>query len=193
MRQKERFHYGWAVCAGCALLLFCTSVGYSHITVLARGEGVSSQTIALAVTVSGVTLMVSKFGYGVLEEKMSTYQTNWLFGGILTAGLILCCVFGGNAALLMLAMIVYGLGLPLGTVGLTAWAGDLTRPELYDDTIRRFQAGYAAGGLLFSTLPGILADRFGGSYVPAYIFFTACAVFTVFAIQWTYRHAGEEE
>lgn len=170
-----------------------TSVGYSHITVLARGESVSSQTIALAVTVSGVTLMVSKFGYGVIEEKLSTYQTNWIFGGFLTVGLVLCCVFRGNAALLMAAMIVYGLGLPLGTVGLTAWAGDLSRPEQYDDTIRRFQAGYAAGSLLFSTLPGLLADRFGGSYVPAYVFFSACAVFTVFAIQWMYRHAGEEE
>ena len=167
-----------------------TSVGYSHITVLARGEGVSSQTIALAVTVSGVTLMLGKFCYGLIEEKLSTWQTNCIFGGILTAGLLLCCVFRGNTALLMLAMIVYGLGLPLGTVGLTAWAGDLSAPEQYDDTIRRFQVGYAAGGLAFSTLPGLLADRFGGSYVPAYIFFTACAVFSVFAIQLIYRRAG---
>lgn len=167
-----------------------TSVGYSHITVLARAEGVPSQTVALAVTISGITLMVSKFGYGVLEEKMSTYRTNRIFGVLLTAGLLLCCVFGGRPALLHLAMIVYGLGLPLGTVGLTAWAGDLSGPEQYDGTIRRFQVGYAAGGLVFSTLPGILADRFGGSYVPAYIFFTACAVFTVFAIQRTYRRAG---
>ena len=95
--------------------------------------------------------------------------------------------------IVILAMIVYGLGLPLGTVALTAWAGDLASPEKYDETIRRFQVGYSAGGLVFSTLPGILADRFGGSYVPAYIFFTACAVFTVFAIQRTYRRAGADE
>ena len=25
MRQRKKLHYGWAVCAGCALLLFCTS------------------------------------------------------------------------------------------------------------------------------------------------------------------------
>ena len=169
-----------------------TSVGYSHITVLARGEGVPAHTIALAVTISGVTLMVSKFAYGVIEERLSTYRTNWIFGGLLTAGLVLCCVFGGRPALLFLAMIVYGLGLPLGTVALTAWAGDLSSPEKYDETIRRFQVGYSAGGLVFSTLPGILADRFSGSYVPAYIFFTACAVFTVFAIQRTYRRAGQK-
>ena len=167
-----------------------TSVGYSHITVLAKGEGFSSQTIALAVTVSGIALMASKFGYGLLEEKLTTYQTNWLFGAILTAGLILCCAIGGRTAMLFIAMIVYAMGLPLGTVGLTAWAGDLAAPEQYDETIRRFQVGYSAGGLVFSSLPGILADRFGGSYVPAYIFFTACAVFTVVVIQRLYRRAG---
>lgn len=175
-------------------MLLCTgaftSVGYSHITVLAQGEGVPAHTIALAVTISGVTLMVSKFLYGVIEEKMSAYRTNWIFGGLLTAGLVLCCVFGGRTGMLFLAMVVYGLGLPLGTVAMTAWAGDLASPEKYDETIRRFQVGYSAGGLVFSTLPGILADRFGGSYVPAYIFFTGCAVFTVFAIQRVYRRAG---
>jgi len=169
-----------------------TSVGYSHITVLAQGEGVPAHTIALAVTISGVTLMVSKFVYGLIEEKLSAYRTNRIFGALLTAGLVLCCVFDGRPALLYLAMIVYGLGLPLGTVALTAWAGDLSSPEKYDETIRRFQVGYSAGGLVFSTLPGVLADRFGGSYVPAYIFFTACAVFTVFAIQRTYRRAGRK-
>lgn len=167
-----------------------TSVGYSHLTVLARGEGFEPQTIAMAITISGVTLMISKFSYGALEEKLSAYVTNWIFGAFLTAGLILCCVTGGSAARLYLAMIVYGLGLPLGTVGLTAWAGDLSSPEQFDATVRRFQACYSAGGLIFSSLPGILADRFGGSYVPAYIFFVLCAAFTVLAIQWLYRRTG---
>ena len=167
-----------------------TSVGYSHITVLAKGAGFAPHTIALAVTVSGLALMASKFGYGWLEEKLSTYATNWIFGGLLIAGLILCCVTGGKTLLLYAAMIVYSMGLPLGTIGLTAWAGDLSSPEQYDATIQRFQTGYAAGGLVFSTLPGILADRFGGSYVPAYMFFIACAAFTVAVIQRVYRKAG---
>ena len=168
-----------------------TSVGYSHITVLARGEGFSPHVIALAVTVSGITLMVSKFGYGWLGERLNSYRSNWLFGGLLIAGLVLCCVTGGRAFMLFLAMVVYGMGLPLGTVAMTVWAGDLSTPEQYDDTIRRFQVGYAAGGLIFSSLPGILADRFGGSYVPAYLFFTLCAVFTLLAVQRIYRIQGQ--
>lgn len=168
-----------------------TSVGYSHLTVLAQSEGFQPHTIALAITISGVALMVSKFGYGWLTERLTARRTNWIFGALLTAGLVLCCVTRGSAVMLFAAMIVLGFGLPLGTVGLTAWAGDLSRPEEYDDTIRRFQTCYAAGGMVFSTMPGLLADAFGGSYVPAYIVFAAFAVFVTLAIGWTYRTAAE--
>ena len=164
-----------------------TSVGYSHITVLARGEGFSPDQIALAVTVSGIALMLGKFGYGWLSEKWGAYRSNWLFGALLTAGLFLCCVTGGSRGLLYLSMVLFGLGLALGTVGLTAWAGDLSGPEAYDDTIRRFQVGYAAGGLVFSGLPGLMADRSGGSYVPAYLLFLGASVFVLFSIQRIYR------
>ena len=95
--------------------------------------------------------------------------------------------------MLFLAMCTYGAGLALTTVGLTAWAGDLSAPEQYDETVRRFQLGYAAGGLIFSSLPGILADHFHGSYLPAYLFFTVCTVFVVASIQWTYRHTSLDE
>ncbi len=168
-----------------------TSVGYSHITVLASGEGFSSRSIAMAVTISGLTLTVAKFGYGWLSERMTTYRMNWLFGAVLTAGLLLCCFTGGSRAMLYLAMVAYGMGLPLGTVGITAWAGDLAVPEQYDETIQRFQTGYAAGGLVFSSVPGILADRFGGSYVPAYLLMAALAAFMVFSLQRIYRRHGQ--
>ena len=92
--------------------------------------------------------------------------------------------------LLFLAMCLYGTGLATTTVGLSAWAGDLSAPEQYNGNIRRFQLGYSAGTQLFSSLPGLLADRFGGSYVPAYLFFTACTVFVLASVQWLYRVTG---
>lgn len=170
-----------------------TSVGYSHLTVLIKGEGFSAHITALAITVSGLTLTVGKFGYGWLSDKLPTYFGNWLFGAILILGLALCCFVRGRTALLFAAMVIYGMGLPLTTVGITAWAGDLSGPEQYDSTIQRFQVGYAAGGLVFSSLPGILADRAGGSYVPAYVFFTGCALFMLLAIQLVYRRSGAKD
>ena len=165
-----------------------TNVGYSHLAVLISSEGFNSHLTALAITVSGVTMTVSKCTYGWVSERLGTYRSNWIFGTILMIGMILCCITNGNPVILFTAMCTYGAGLALTTVGLTAWAGDLSSPEQYDNTVRRFQLGYAAGGLIFSSLPGILADRFHGSYIPAYIFFTVCTLFVVCSIQWTYSH-----
>lgn len=166
-----------------------TSSGYSHLSVLAAAQGFDSGVIALAITVSGVMMTLGKCVYGWVSERIGTEGSNGLFSIVLLCGMVLCCVMGRSIPLLFAAMCAYGGGLALTTVGLTAWAGDLSSPEQYDATVRRFQIGYAAGSLLFSPLPGLLADRFGGSYVPAYVFFTACTVAVVWIIRRTYKTA----
>lgn len=181
----------WVLLVPMLLLLGAmTNVGYSHLSVLVSAAGYDAHMTALAITVSGVMLTFSKCGYGWISNYVSTYKSNWLFGAILTSGMLLCCFIGIGAPVMLGAMCMYGGGLALTTVGLTAWAGDLSRPEQYDKTVCYFQLGYAAGGLAFSTLPGILADCFDGSYVPAYVFFLACSVFVVGTIQWIYRHTA---
>lgn len=169
------------------------NVGYSHLTVLVSTEGFNPQLTALSITVSGVALTVGKFLFGWMSDKIGTYKCNWIFGAVLVAGLILCCMIRANTAVLLLAMCCYGGGLATTSVGLTAWAGDLSAPEQYDTNVRRFQLGYAAGTLLFSSLPGTLADHFGGSYIPAYIFFVGCAVFVLLSVQWLYGHVRSVE
>ena len=48
-----------------------------------------------------------------------------------------------------------------------------------------------AGGLLFSSFPGFLADRAGGSYIPAYRVFLAFSVLIVLCVQGVYLvHTG---
>ena len=178
----------WALLAPAMLCIGAfTSAGYSHLTVLAQGQGYASGPIALAITASGITLMAAKYGYGLVEERLGARISNRLFGACLLAGLGLCC-FGlrGGTAMLLAAVVIYSAGLPLGTVGLSVWAGDLAAPEDYDAVIRRFQTLYAAGSLIFSAVPGILADHFGGSYVPAYLVFFACAAFALAAVGWVY-------
>ena len=96
------------------------------------------------------------------------------------------CVMGTNDVMMLGGVVLYSVGLAMTTVGLTAWAGDWSSTNQYDATIRRFQIGYAAGGLAFSSVPGILADRFGGSYIPAYLVFTACAIIVLLSAQFMY-------
>lgn len=179
----------WMILIPTLLLLGAmTGVGYSHLTVLVSTSGFTAHTTALAITVSGVMMTLSKCAFGWVSDRIGTYRSNWIFGSILIAGMVLCCcVKGGNSIVLFAAMCFYGAGLATTTVGLTAWAGDLSAPEQYDDNVRRFQIGYSAGTLLFSSLPGILADHFAGSYIPAYLFFTGCTLFVILSVQWIYR------
>lgn len=167
------------------------SVGYSHLTMLATAEGFGSQTVATAITATGLFLIVGKCAYGWISEKLGTVACNWIMGSLLIAGLALCCITSGSEVLLFTAMCAYGAGLSMASVGMTAWAGELASPEQHDSTVRWFQTLSSGGALVFSSVPGILADLFGGSYVPAYIGFTAFAALAVLIIQYLY-HKGRK-
>ena len=183
----------WALLVPLFLLLGgMTSVAYSHLGVMAVQAGFDAHTTAAAIMVSGLALMGGKFLYGALSGRMTAEKSNLLFGAMATAGLLLCCCTGGRVWALMAAMLLYGSGLALTTVGLTVWAADLSRVGEYDTLIRRFQILYSAGTLVFSPLPGLLADRFDGSYTPAYLFFTVSTVLLVAGIQFIYHRAGPE-
>jgi len=182
----------WLLIVPMLLLLGAmTNVGYSHLSVLLSSQGFDGQLTALAITVSGITLTLGKYGYGWLSDRVGTYHSNRIFGAVLTLGMTLCCVMGSSPAVMLAAMVCYGAGLATTTVGLNAWAGDLSSPDQYNVNVRRFQLGYSGGTLLFSSLPGVLADRFGGSYVPAYLFFVFCTLFVLGSVQWLYRDAGK--
>ena len=166
-----------------------TNVGYSHLAVHTNALGFQPAVTALAITVSGIFIMAGKAGYGFVSDRLGNVRTNWIFGIILIFGLLLCCLMAGSIPLLFVAMCTYGFGLGLTTVGLTAWVGDWSTEEQYDENTRRFQLGYSGGALVFSALPGILADRAGGSYVPAYVFFFLSSIVVVLVVQTIYyRH-----
>lgn len=165
-----------------------TSVGYSHLTVHLTSTGFDPHVTALAITASGLAMTFGKFAFGWLSDKLPVLRKNRLFAALLLAGLALLCLVRRSVPLLFLAVCAYGFGLAFTTVGITEWAADLSTAEEYETVVRRFQLGYAAGGFVFSSLPGVLADRFGASYVPAYLFFILCAVFVTATVQWFYRH-----
>ncbi len=166
--------------------------GYTQLTLLATNKGFPAQTVAAAISVTGISLIVGKFTYGVVSEKFGTVTGNWIYGSLVTLGLGLCCLAKSNG-LLFTAFGMYAFGLSIATVGLTTWPGELAAPEQFDRTVQKFQTVSTAGALVFSSVPGILADLFGGSYVPAYIGFTAFALLALLTIQWIYYKANKEK
>ena len=159
------------------------NVAYSHLTVLMTGEGASSSITAAAISVSGLGLMAGKLVYGRVSDQIGTYKSNYLFGTILLIGFVLCCLIRYSTVLLFTGMAVYSFGAGFLSIGLSSWVTDLSSQKDFDDNVRRFQLGYSAGCLAFSSLPGILADRSGGSYVPAYALFFVFSVLVITALQ----------
>ena len=90
------------------------------------------------------------------------------------------------------AFVCTALGMPLSSVSLSVWAGDLSAGPDYDRLVKWLSSAYMLGSLLTGPMPGMLADRFG-SYVPAYLLFLVSLVCSMALIQGVYYKLGVGE
>jgi predicted MFS family arabinose efflux permease len=165
--------------------------GFSHLTVLYTSAGFSSGTAALLMSYLGLVLIVAKVLYGWLSDRLGSRMANNLIFGVFLAGFALCCLAPTQSLPLAAAAITLtGLGMPLSSVTLSVWAGDLSASEDYDRLVKWLSSAYMLGSLVTGPVPGLLADRFGGSYVPAYVLFLLFLLVSMLLIQTVYRQAN---
>ena len=148
-------------------------------------NGFSAFQISALVSAAGISLMASKFFFGMAVDHWGAYRSNWLFFGLSAVGAVMCCMvheLGGA----LTAVILFCIGLAFATVGLTVYAEDLAKPEAFSGTLRQFQICYLLGGMLFSPIPGLLAD-WTGSYVSFYLLAAVVCLAALGIIQWNYR------
>ncbi len=175
-----------AMCAACLVMGGLANPGFSHLTVLFDSEGISAMDIALVISVVGVMIVIGKLLYGEVTDRVGGLASTILFGGILIAGHVMCCLtFTGNKTFCFAGGVALGLGYALCSIGPSVWAGDLEKPQRYGDAVRRFQVTYAGGALAFSAVPGVLADL-TGSYIPSYILFSVFNGISLLIVVWAY-------
>lgn len=165
--------------------------GFSHLSVLYTGAGFSAMAVAAMISGTGLMITAGKLLYGMASDRVGGRTSSLVFGGVLLAGHVLCCLARpGNLPLSVLNVLCLGVGYPIATIGPSVWAGDMASPEGYPKVVRRFQVVYAGGALLFAGVPGILADRCGGSYVPAYVLFSCFLALALTCLGLAYRERG---
>ncbi|MBQ3106139.1 MAG: MFS transporter [Eggerthellaceae bacterium] len=175
----------------CVFMGTVANPGFIHLPVLYTSEGFDPSFAALLVSGLGIVLTVAKLLYGETSDLLGGRKASLLFGTLLLAGNVLCCfAFTGSTALCVITVILLGIGLPLSTVGLPIWAGDLSRPEDYEKNVRKLQIAYAIGAFAFAGVPGILADL-TGSYIPAYMLFSLLVCMAIIALALAYRLSGK--
>lgn len=181
---------GWVLMGLVSVIMGALSnPGFVHLTVLFTSEGFTPMTVALLVSVCGIAMTAFKVICGEAADVMGSFRASALFLGLFGLGNLLCCTaFTGSVPLAMAAAVVFGIGCPISTVGIPVWAGDLVSEEHYSETVRRLQLIYAAGAMVFATMPGFLADLLG-SYVPVYgiLAAMACAAFVCLAAAYRER------
>ncbi len=178
----------WLILVPCVILIggvLC--VPFVHLSVLMTGEGFSEHTAALAITVSGLCLIVGKIIYGKLGDRIGAYRCNYIFGPMFVAGLVMCCFIRLGIGMLFTTVIVLSFGIAASAVGISVWAGALSDEEHYGRSVQIFQMLNTAGSFLFSSVPGIIADRCGGSYVPFYAGAAVVAFLSYAALQLVFR------
>lgn len=164
-------------CAGCFLMGAQGNPGIMHIPVLYTSEGFSAVFAATLMSIIGAALTVGKIVFGEVTDKIGGFRSSLIFFVLLILGNGLCCLAGLESPILGLAAVsVLGVGYSVSTIGPSIWAGDLSSEMEFPKIMRTFQIFYSLGALITASIPGILADRFSGSYVPAYIMFTAMSL-----------------
>ena len=155
----------------------CISVGgTSYLAVLFTSEGFATEVAAGFVSICGACLAVSKLFTGVVFDKVGTRNGSFVFFALFITGTALLCLSDmGSTGLASIGVVLYGLGLSLGTVGISIWSIELAPKNNEVKTIKNFQIAYSLGGFVFTILPGFLTDAFGTYLVTYLILFAMIA------------------
>lgn len=159
----------------------------AYLAVLLTTNRFDVHFAALAVSIFGISLTAAKFGVGELFDRIGTAKGSAAVFGILFVGLVLCCFVGsiGQAGMLVAAVLT-GIGLSLGSVGISVWSLELSDVATRTRSIKNFQLAYMIGGLAMNLVPGPL-KQLTGTYATSYVLMLVCGVVAAAIILVVYR------
>lgn len=162
--------------------------GYNYFGILLTTQGIDPAVAAVLIALAGVFLTLSKFAVGVVCDRFGTLAGSFIFFVPLIGALALCSLIGtGGVPEAAFAAVILGIGMPLGTTGISLWSLELSSPEQMLKNIKRFQIAYAFGGFAFNMMPGVLC-QITGTYRTTYEVLTVMAVVCAVLVLTVYAH-----
>ena len=158
-----------------------------HLSVLAVSSGYSEEIAAAAVSVFGFTLFAGKMAAGWLADRFGTKNSSILLISVFVLGCLAVLGMNGQQVfwcILLSAML--GFGASIYNVGPPLWAADLSSREHYGKTLRWLQIFYNLGGIIFTIVPGIIAD-FTSEYKSSYLLFAGMMIVSMTMLLRAYK------
>ena len=152
-----------AGCLGCLIIGGITNYNSTHVASLFRDHGMDPMHVSTIISAHGLTLMIFKFVYGRVVDAKGGKLANLLFSaaGIIGHVVLYFAALWSSFPLGCISMAVIGIGLPLGTVGVTVVATELSTKENFPRNLKFMQSIYSIGALAYSIVPGVIADLCG--------------------------------
>ena len=157
-----------------------------HLSVLAKSCGYSVRAAATVVSLQGGVLVCSKLLSGGLADRFGSKRCTSLLLIIFILGCALVQFMNGVSLFwCFVPVCLMGFGASVYNVGPPLWAGDLSDRAGYPKLLRWLQIFYNLGGILFSAVPGIIADH-TGEYKSAYVLIAGMILISLVILRWAY-------
>ena len=171
------------------MMLFIGGAGQAfsgHLSVLARSCGYGVRTAAAVVSLQGMVLVCSKLLSGGMADRFGSRRCTTMLMIVFALGsLLVLCMDGVSLFWCYAPVALMGFGASVYNVGPPLWAGDLSDRAGYPKLLRWLQLFFNLGGILFSAVPGIIADR-TGEYKSAYVLIAAMILTALLILRWAY-------
>ncbi len=163
-----------------------TAPASSHLTLNFTMDGLDAMTVAKALSVYGFVLIASKMVYGLLIDRIGAVKIIWIYGSVIVIAKIMAwaATYIPTEPFLFMTLCIYGLGVPIETLGYPNWAANMSSREEYPILLKKLQLGYQLGGLVGASLPGVICDltgTYGWFYLLCSILNTASFVIVLIA------------
>ena len=159
----------------------------AHVSIAVKTAGYTATQAGLAVSIYGIALILGKLLMGRVADVIGAKNSSLLFMIVFCAGCLIPLLFNGTSGIIyVMFALILGLGCPFFTVGVTLWASDLAPKRDYEKTIRYFQILYAAGGIVFTAIPGRIAD-ITHEYISTYLMLLIMILICMFLLIIFYR------
>ena len=182
--KRHPIKFSWMIFAMITVGILAGS--FSYLTVHYTAEGFDPYKISIIVSVIGLVLTGSKFLLGELLDLIGAFRANWVY---LSLAILSCVCFSvGNTfgyPIAIAGAVLYGIGDAIATVGVPAFAKDLSKPGEYAATQQHYQTAFLSGGLICALITGPIAT-FTGNYRAFYLIVTGLLIIGSAIIQYTY-------